>query len=104
MEVVHPQSHVVEQPKNKISEMHFDDSLLAHTGIQIHHSKTQLWNRAGVAPVGSVALTAAVQVLDPDAIVWRGDAELNIEDQGLVILGTPLGHEDFVRSKKVRQT
>ena len=61
------------------------------------HGKPQLWNRAGVAPAGSVALTAAGQVLDPDAIVWRGDTELNTEDQGLVILGKPLGYEDFVR-------
>ena len=35
------------------------------------------------------------------------DAELNTEDQGVVFLGTHLGHEDFVRnnlSQKVRQT
>ena len=72
------------------------EELLAHTSIQIHRGKTQLWNRAGVA--GSVALTVAAKAVDPDAIVWRGDAELNPEDQGVVILGTPLGHEEFVRS------
>ena len=35
-------------------------------------------------------LEQAAQVLDPDAVVWRGDPCL-----GVVILGTPLGHADF---------
>ena len=91
---------------NRMATLHttIQEQLLVHTGIQIHHGKTQLWNKAGVAPAGSVALTAAAQVHDPDAIVWRRDAELNTEDQGLIILGTPLGHEDFVRSNLAKKS
>ena len=39
-----------------------------------------------------------------DAIVWRGDAELNPEHQGVVVLGTPLGHEKFVRSNLAKKS
>ena len=91
---------------NRMATVHtaMQEELLAHTGIQIHCGKTQLWNRAGVAPAGSVALTVAAKAVDPDAIVWRGDAELNFEDQGVVILGTPLGHEEFVRSHLAKKS
>ena len=91
---------------NRMATVHttMQEELLAHTGIQIHHSKTQLWNRAGVAPAGSVALTVAAKAVDPDAIVWRGDAELNPEDRGVVILVTPLGHEEFVRSHLAKKS
>ena len=36
--------------------------------------------------------------------MWRGDAELNPEDQGAVVLGTPLGHEEFVRSNLAKKS
>ena len=32
---------------------------------------------------------------DPDARVWRG-SEVSTTEQGIKVLGTPLGHEDFV--------
>ena len=32
-------------------------------------------------------------------VVWRGDLELPPEEQGVKILGTPLGHPSFVRSQ-----
>ena len=69
--------HIWSPSPNRMATLHttIQEQLLVHTGIQIHHGKTQLWNRAGVAPAGSVALTAAAQVHDPDAIVWRGDAD-----------------------------
>ena len=50
-------------------------------------------------PLGIEVLQAVARVNDPDAIVWRGDPTLRGEDQGVRILGTPLGHPDFVRSK-----
>ena len=57
-------------------------ALWEHSRIQVHHGKTQLWNRGGEAPRGW---------LDPDAIVWRGDPELPPSEQGVKVLGTPLG-------------
>ena len=74
---------------------------LATVGIRVHDGKTQLWNRADRVPAGGQALTAAARRSDPDAIVWRGDATLPPEAQGVTILGTPLGHEEFVRARLV---
>ena len=37
------------------------EELRTHTGIEVHQGKTQLWNRVGVAPAGSAALTVAVR-------------------------------------------
>ena len=42
-------------------------------------------------------LQVAARVVDPEAIVWRGSADLPTSAQGVVILATPLGQADFVR-------
>ena len=73
--------------------------LFTHSSIRVHHGKTQVWNRGSVAPMGIEVLQAVARVHDPDAIVWRGDSTLRGVDQGVRILGTPLGHPDFVRSQ-----
>ena len=67
-------------------------ALFAHSSIRVHNGKTQVWNRGGVVPVGIEVLQAVAGVNDPDAIVWRGDPTLHSEEQGVRILGTPLGH------------
>ena len=59
------------------------NALFAHSSIRVHNGKTQVWNRGGVVPAG----------------VWRGDPALHSEEQGVRILGTPLGHPEFVRSQ-----
>ena len=73
-------------------------ALWEHSRIQVHHGKTQLWNRGGEAPRGWRALTAAARQVDLDAIVWRGDPELPPSEQGVKVLGTPLGHPEYVRA------
>ena len=42
---------------NRVATVHSarQEELLAHTGIHIHHGKTQLWNKAGVALLGFVS-------------------------------------------------
>ena len=59
--------------------------------------KTEVWNRGGVEPTNIQFLQQDALVVDPDAVVWRGDEVLPTIDQGVVILGTPLGHSDFVQ-------
>ena len=44
------------------------------------------------------ALTAAARLVDPEAVVWRGDPSSPPSTQGVKVLGTPLGHPDFVRA------
>ena len=68
-----------------------------HARIQIHQGKTQVWNRGGVEPTNIQFLQQDALIADPDAVVWRGDEVLPTIDQGVVILGTPLGHSDFVQ-------
>ena len=58
--------------------------------------KTQLWNRGGVFPLGCEPLIRTAQASDPDAIVWRGCADLPVHQQGIRVLGTPLGQPEFV--------
>ena len=50
--------------------------LFAHARISVHHGKTQVWNRGGVVPQDIDIITAAARVRVPDAVVWRGAAEL----------------------------
>ena len=72
---------------------------LLRVGIRVHDGKTQLWNRSGVVPTGAQALTEPAQRLDPEAIVWRGDVSLPPQEQGVMVLGTPMGQPEFVRSR-----
>ena len=44
-------------------------------------------------------MQAVARIHDPEAIVWRGDVSLPTVDQGVRLLGTPLGHPDFVRAQ-----
>ena len=61
-----------------------------HARIQVHQGKTQLWNRDGVMPHGTAALTAAARIEDEDAIVWRGDPALPPQEQDVKLFNTPL--------------
>ena len=63
--------------------------------IRIHVGKTQLWNRAGTRPIVCDRLEKAAQAVNPNARVWRGSL-LPTDRQGIKVLGTPLGHPDFV--------
>jgi len=65
------------------------DAIATHAGIQTHLGKCRVWNaQGGPAPPG-------IGDLGPD--VWRGDQEP--ENRGLIILGTPLGTPEFIRSQ-----
>ena len=73
--------------------------LWRHSRIEVHQGKTQLWNRDGVMPSGCEATTIAARAQDENAIVWRGDHELPLVQQGVKLLGTPLGHVAFVEDQ-----
>ena len=63
----------------------------------MHHGKTRIWNR-GFIPDRCDELEAAAQDADPTARVWWGSHEDRPEDQGITILGTPVGRPEFVES------
>ena len=72
--------------------------LWRHSKISVHHGKTKLWNNAGILPIG-VQVQQLASSVDEDAVVWRGNTQLQTSRQGIKILGTPIGHEDFVRTQ-----
>ena len=73
--------------------------LWRHSKISVHHGKTKLWNKAGILPSGVEELQQLSSSVDEDAVVWRGNPQLQTSRQGIKILGTPIGHEDFVRTQ-----
>ena len=73
--------------------------LWRHSKISVHHGKTNLWNKAGILPCGVEELQQLASWVDEDAVVWRGNPQLQTSRQGIKILGTPIGHEDFVRTQ-----
>ena len=74
---------------------HVQDALWNHCGIRIHVGKTKIWNRAGNRPEVSDILERIAQRDNPRAKVWRG-TRIPTAEQGMKVLGTPLGHEDYV--------
>ena len=68
-----------------------------HSRIRIHLGKTQAWNRCCVEPQNIQALQQAAPPFDPEAVVWRGDVNFPTAEQGVVTLGTPLGHPAVVQ-------
>ena len=48
---------------------------------------------------GTEDLTRAARALNPDAVVWRGDHRLPVVKQGVVVLGSPVGHDEFIKAK-----
>ena len=44
-------------------------------------------------------LTARARVVDPEAVVWRGDTSLDPTMRGLKVLGAPIGSDEFVRAQ-----
>ena len=83
-----------------------EEELFIHANIHVHHGKTQVWNRGGVMPEGNEELTRAARRVKPDAVVWKGDRELPHAQQGLKLLGVPIGQPEHVRDlleKKSRE-
>ena len=88
--------YVVSKP-GRVGRIHdlLAAALWRHSGIQIHHGKTQVWNRACIRPDVCDRLERVAQVVRPDAQVWRGSM-LPTDRQGVRVLGTPLGHPHYV--------
>ena len=64
-------------------------ALWSHAGISINTGKTRVWTQNGVRPEGIEALGDGA---------WKGDRNLPLQQQGMKVLGTPLGHPEFVKT------
>ena len=70
------------------------DSLWEEAGIRIYVGKNQGVERGGHSAICDV-LERVAQEQNPAARVWRG-AGIPVGQQGIKILGTPLGHPAYV--------
>ena len=83
----------------RVSQMYviLQQELWRHARIRVHDGKTQVWNSSGNRPEGCDTLDRAARAIDPNfTTVWRGSGTV-LAEQGIRILGTPLGHEEHVR-------
>ena len=89
--------YVIGSPRG-VLEVHgvLQEELWARARIRIHHGKTQLWNRGGSQPAGVVEVTLAARSVEPDAVVWKSDLELPLSQDGLRVLGVPIGHPLYI--------
>ena len=78
------------------------EELWRHSRIRFHGGKTQVWNAAGIRPPACDELDRVAQAEDPEApSVWRG-GDLPLALQGIKVLGTPLGQDEFVEAHLAR--
>ena len=74
------------------------EELCRRARIRIHAGKTQVWNAAGERPEACDILERIAQAEDPRARVWKG-SNISTSEQGVHLLGTPLGHVDYVQTQ-----
>ena len=86
-------------PPERVSAIHkfLGQALEENARIQMHLGKTQVWNRGGHMPPGCDAMQVAAQRVDPHARVWRGEGPSH--EQGIRVLGIPIGHVDVVQAQ-----
>ena len=70
-------------------------ALWEHARVRLHAGKTRIWNAAG-EELPSIADLAAAGSSDP---AWVGDWSLPPDQQGLTVLGAPLGHDAYVHAQ-----
>ena len=89
--------YLVSQPeRTAIAHRELGHQLRTRAGISLHAGKTQIWNKSGRCPPGCEGIFEAAIVADPNAMVWKGDQTLPTDQQGVVVLGAPLGHAHFI--------
>ena len=62
--------------------------LEAHARIRLNQGKTRIWNRGGHAPPN-------IHTVGPDT--WVGNQELPREQQGITVLGAPIGTDAYAQ-------
>ena len=90
--------YIVSKPE-RVGTLHSvaQRELWAHRRIRVHGGKTHVWNRAGQKPEACNRLQRVAEVHDRTARVWRG-SEVPLAEQGIKVLGTPVGHDEYARS------
>ena len=71
------------------------EQLRRHSNIRVHLGKVKNWNASGVRPRDCDILQRIAAASDSRESVWKC-SDLPADQQGIKVLGTPLGPEDFV--------
>ena len=87
-------NHVVSSPE-RVEHVHtaLEEELFRHCHIRVHAGKTRVWNAAGIRP-DACDLLERLAARHNSGPVWRG-SEVPTHQQGVKILGTPLGHPEL---------
>ena len=72
------------------------EALARHANIQVHLGKTHAWNSAGEEPPG---LLEELSPEDPEHPCWTGNWAIPAAQQGVVVLGSPIGSREFIATK-----
>ena len=72
------------------------EALARHANIQVHLGKTRAWNSAGEEPPG---LLEELLPEDPEHPCWTGNWAIPAAQQGVVVLGSPIGSREFLATK-----
>ena len=78
------------------TNLDLEENLHGHARIRIHMGKTHKRKQQGVEPHVCATLQWAAEVVNNHVRVWRGSG-LPTHEQGIRVLGAPVGHLDFVR-------
>ena len=73
------------------------EALWQHSRIRVHEGITKVWSSGGIRPVACDMLERIARENNPnirEVRVWRGGGPNR--ERGISVLGTPLGHPDFV--------
>ena len=91
-------NYVVSGP-DRVGDVHaaLEEELFTHCHIRVHAGKTRMWNVAGIRRDACDVLECLAACHDSGP-VWRG-SDVHTYQQGVKILGTPLGHADFVQAE-----
>ena len=76
-----------------LAHQHLADELWTHCRVRLNSGKTRIWNLSGRVP------PALGQPGAPEASCWVGAGARPVEEQGLTVLGVPVGSAAFVRSQ-----
>ena len=66
------------------------EELAHHAQVSILDGKTQVWNRGGATPPGVEELTRLARLVEPEAVVWRGDTRCLLHKKVWSFLVCPL--------------
>ena len=81
---------------NRVGPIYPSESIVGTCAHCHPLGNTNVWNASGIRPEICTVLERMARETDRTARVWRG-SEVPEDEQGMKVLGTPLGHPQYVR-------